>query len=102
MISYWDRDTTGQTTSVGGGQPKTTRELQSPTDFTTAGTDGSPNIYAPWGNFWCNPNTGEEMQSPSQPTGFIPIWDLGTDEEYPALNCVVGGLEAQGRARRTP
>ena len=95
VTSFWDRNTTGLSTSQGGGQPKTTVELQSPTDFA-----GSP--YEVWGNFWCNPNTGEEMQSTSQPIGFIPIWDLGTDEEYPALNYVVGGLEAQGRARRTP
>ena len=42
--SYWDKDTTGLSTSGGGGQGNTTEELQMPTDF--AGS-----LYEVWGNF---------------------------------------------------
>ncbi len=88
--SYWDNQTTEQATSGGDlGNGQTTTELQSPTSFT--------GIYASWGNFWCNPNTGEERTSSSRPTGFDPVWDLGSSTQYPALNCMPGGLSAQGR-----
>ncbi len=96
--SYWDNETTGQSASARNlGEGKTTLELQSPTDFTTVGADGLANIYADWDNFWCDPNTGEEIENPSQPPGFVRRWDLGTSSQYPALNCVPGGLSAQGR-----
>ena len=56
-----------------------------------------------WGNFWCNPNTVEEtIESTSQPLGFVRVWDLGTNYEYPALNCMPGGLSAQGRVDAFP
>ncbi len=88
--SYWDTDTTGQSDSAGsGGEGKTTSELQMPTTFT--------GIYADWGNFWCHPDTGEVREQASMPTGFLPVWDLGTTTQYPALNCTPGGPEAQGR-----
>ena len=91
--SYWDTDTTGQDTSAGsGGEGKTTSELQTPVTFT-----GTDNIYAAWGNFWCHPDTGEVLEQSSMPPGFLPVWDLGTTTQYPVLNCVVGGLEPQGR-----
>ncbi len=89
--SYWNTTTTGQS---GSGESKTEEELRTPS--TTSGFAGT--IYEVWGNFWCNPDTGEEIESPSQPPGnFVRVWNLGTDQEYPALNCVVGGLEPQGR-----
>ena len=96
--SYWDNETTGQSASARNlGVGKTTLELQSPTDFTTVGADGLANIYAAWGDFWCDPNTGEEIENPSQPPGFVRRWDLGNRTQYPALNCVPGGFSAQGR-----
>ncbi len=85
--SYWDTETTGQLTSA-GGDGQSTVQLQG-ASFT--------GIYALWGNFWCNPNTGEETESTSQPIGFVRVWDLGESSQYPALNCMPGGLSAQGR-----
>ena len=89
--SYWDRETTEQPTGVGNlGRGKTTAELQSPTEF--AGS-----IYQDWGNFWCDPNTGEVMESRSKPAaGYVRVWDLGSDEQYPALrSCTPGGSVRQ-------
>ena len=60
--SYWDRTTSGQTTSV-GGVSGTTADLQSPTTST--------GIYSSW--------SGE-------------IWDFGTSEQYPALKYSDGTL----------
>ncbi len=86
-LSYWDTDTTGQThsacnripgdpsspifrdrlerslrdTTVGG---KTTSELQTPTS--------ASGIYSTWG-----PITVDGVS--------IPVWDFGTDEQYPIL-----------------
>ena len=76
----------------GFGEGHSTLELQNPITFT--------GIYADWGNFWCDPNTGDEMEDdteagPGDP--FIRVWDLGTSSQYPALNCMPGGLSAQGR-----
>ncbi len=88
--SYWNTTATGR---EGGGESKTKEELQMPS--TTSGVAGS--IYEVWGNFWCDPDTGEEVEAATRPDGFLSVWNLGTDEEYPALNCVVGGLEPQGR-----
>ncbi len=88
--TYWDNQTTMQSMSAGNlGVGYNTTALQSPTDFT--------GIYADWGNAWCNTNTGEDITSSSQPLGFIRVWDLGNSTQYPALNCVPGGLSAQGR-----
>ena len=53
--SYWDTQTTGQSSSAGGAG-KTTRELQQPT--------GASGIYAGWG---------------------AEYWDFGTSRQYPAL-----------------
>ncbi len=85
--SYWDTETTGQSTGA-GGDGQSTVQLQG-ASFT--------GIYALWGNFWCNPNTGEETESTSQPIGFVRVWDLGESSQYPALNCMPGGISAQGR-----
>ena len=89
--SYWD-----STMNTGGGlgQGNTTAELQMPTADNFDGT-----LYATWGRFWCNPNSDpgsdEVTESDLRPAGFLPVWDLGTDTQYPALNCVPGGLAAQ-------
>ena len=76
----------------GGGVGRTTVQLQNPTTFT-----GTNNIYADWGNFWCDPNTGEEVESETEPNDdrFIRAWDLGTADEYPALTCTPGGAARQ-------
>ena len=92
--SYWDNITTGQSTSAGNkGEGKTTDELQMPTDF--AGS-----IYEVWGNFVCDPNTGDVMESSD---GSIPansrfteyVWDLGNEMQYPVLNCHPVSVEEQ-------
>ncbi len=87
--SYWDNQTTMQSMSAGNlGEGHSTRDLQSPTDFT--------GIYADWGNAWCNPNTGAESTT-ELPAPFVRVWDLGNSTQYPALSCVPGGLSAQDR-----
>ena len=88
--SYWDRETTGRHPGVDNlGRGKTTAELQSPTEF--AGS-----IYKDWGNFWCDPSTGEVMESRSRPAaGYMRVWDLGSDTQYPALSCASGGSVRQ-------
>ena len=92
-VSYWDNETTGQSTSAGGGTGQTVAMLQNPTNFT--------GIYADWGNFWCDPNTGDEMESAAElEDPFVRVWDLGTSSQYPALNCMPGGLAAQGRDKQ--
>ena len=58
--SYWDTQTSGQSSSA-GGIGKTTRELQSPTSNT--------GIYANW--------------DPA-------VWDFGTSSQYPALKSGAG------------
>ncbi len=96
-VSYWDTDTTG----VNASQQEpglTTAELQMPARISDEDRGFANTIYATWGNFWCDPDTGEVMESsddagPGDP--FIRVWDLGTSEQYPALNCVPGGTEAQ-------
>ena len=88
--SYWDTQVSGQSASS-GGVGYNTAQLQSPTNFT-----GADNIYAAWGNAWCNPNTGAES-STELPAPFVRVWDLGNSTQYPALNCLPGGLSAQGR-----
>ena len=51
-----------------------------------------------WGNFWCDPNTGDEMEDSSD-TGpgdpFIRVWDLGDANQYPVLNCLPVSVEEQ-------
>ena len=87
--SYWNTDIQMLSTGGGGGVGRTTVQLQSPTDFT--------GDYALWGNLWCDPNTGDEMESETEPDDdrFIRAWDLGTAEQYPALTCTPGGAERQ-------
>ncbi len=89
--SYWDNETTGQPASAKGlGMGLPTAELKAPEnpDFT--------GIYDLWGNFWCDPNTGEERESATElDAPFVRVWDLGTADQYPALRCVPGGLARQ-------
>ncbi|MCH9665699.1 MAG: thrombospondin type 3 repeat-containing protein [Gammaproteobacteria bacterium] len=84
--SYWDANVSfadGVMPLPGNtaGSDRTPDELRNPTTFR--------NIYANWGNAYCDPNTGEYFPTAPNPRGdFIRIWDLGTDAQYPALNCV--------------
>ena len=90
--SYWD--STINTAGGGRGQGNTTAELQMPTADNFNGT-----LYATWGRFWCDPNSdpgsNEVTESDLQPAGFLPVWHLGNSTQYPALNCMPGGLAAQ-------
>ncbi len=92
--SYWNTETTMRSTSATNstgdvfGMGLTTAELQGPTDFT--------GDYEFWGNFWCDPNTGDEMESAAAlDAPFVRVWDLGNSTQYPALNCMPGGLARQ-------
>ncbi len=62
--SYWDSNTSMQTTSMGGGTSKTTVELQMPTNRTA-----EIGIYANW-------NSAD--------------WDFGTSQTYAALRYAIG------------
>ncbi len=87
--SYWDRNTTGQSASSGGGTRATTAQLQNPITF-------SGSIYANWGNFWCDPNTGAERTSTTPLSApYVRVWDLGTANQYPVLNCLPVSAEEQ-------
>ena len=62
--SYYDRETSGQS-DTGKGEPKTTAELQTPTDYT--------GIYADW-NIDVDGVTGNDNP-----------WVFGADNQYPVL-----------------
>ncbi|MCH9664797.1 MAG: hypothetical protein K0U41_03010 [Gammaproteobacteria bacterium] len=94
--SYWDTTTLTPSAnislpinSIGMGLP--TAALQSGTS-TSAGTNS---IFSEWDNGYCNPTTGEFRDSTA--TDFVRAWDLGTDTEYPALNCLFDFTPAQQR-----
>ena len=74
--SYWNSETSGITggSVADKSEGKTTDELQMPTGFT-----GS--IYATWENDLCADGTA--------------AWDLGLNNQYPALNCTPNGLTPQ-------
>ncbi len=99
IASYFDNETTGQSSGAGTGTgrvgigmgetSRTTKMLQNP-DFM--------GDYADWGNFWCHPGTAEirmdtDDDGPGAP--FIRAWDLGTAQQYPALTCTPGGVARQ-------
>ena len=86
--TYWDLNTTGISAN-GDSRGKTTQVLQSQTTF--------EGIYANWGNFWCDPKTGEFITDVRSPlaTDANRAWDLGNSTQYPALTCTSGGAERQ-------
>ena len=71
--SYWDSVLFNEMGNT-FGTPQTTAALQSPTE--------AAGIYADW--------TGTCPNDES-----LNIWDFGTDTQYPALNCPLGGLTDQ-------
>ena len=75
--SYWNTETTGQLTSVGGGQGKTTTDLIAPTGYT--------GIYQDW-----NVNV-DGVAGADDP------WDFGASSQYPVLKF---GYDAGGVARQ--
>ena len=77
LVSFWDRQTTGQETSA-GGQGKTTAELQEPTGYT--------GIYAGW-----NADLDDADGDRDPATGADDFWDFGTSSEYPALKFDLDG-----------
>ncbi len=89
IASYWDNTTLTppdtrmlNVSKFGNGQ--TTAVLTNQISFT-----GTGNIYATWGDAYCNPNTGEYRATAPSPLGdFVRVWDLGDTDEYPANNCI--------------
>ena len=77
--SYWDNETVSARADD-WGEPKTTLVLGY-SDFA-----GNP-IYATW--------TGVCPNNATQP-----VWDFGTDTQYPAITCTPGGVAVQPRATR--
>ena len=76
--SYWNSDTSGVTRTIGSTtgniEGRTTAQLQMPTDF-------ADSIYVNWEDDMCDDGTD--------------AWDLGLNNQYPALNCTPGGADAQ-------
>ena len=86
--SYWDANVSfvnaPQLISNMAGSSQTTTALTNQTTFT-----GTDNIYAIWGDAYCNPNTGEYRATAPDTIGdYIRVWDLGEGDQYPAINCV--------------
>ena len=91
--SYWD-ETSLQFNKSGGGEPKTTQELQNTTDYS--------GIYVSWNHEeandellrWCDTD-GNGRIDPSEQADDNTLWHFGTRQDYPLLSCVAGGLEFQ-------
>ena len=66
--SYWDRQTTGQSASAGGGLAKNPRQLRE--------HQGATDIFSAWDGLTVDP-TGAGDDHP---------WHFGTQEQYPVLN----------------
>ena len=95
--SYWDTRTSrvnvgignddaddsgaidGTETAQDGATGKTTRELQSPTDYADADPD-TEDIYADW-----NLNVDDDLTTGDVSTGADDPWDFGTGSQYPVL-----------------
>ena len=103
--SYWDSTVLSPVdrrnfSTVTHGQGKPTTDLQ--------GTTGFSNIFAAWGNGWCDAATSEFTTDPSHPLATMPnadanrFWDLGAANEYPAMNCLPNNFTpAKQRAAMT-
>ena len=78
--SYWDSEKSGQESSFGGGDAKTTEALKAP-------TDGDLGIYSTWASGTCADGT-------------TLVWEFGTSSDYPALRCTPNGLPAQEHLRQ--
>ena len=81
--SYWDTQTSGQTSGVGGGdstgaQGRTTAQLQSPIGYT--------GIYSTW-----NADLDNADGDDNSATGTDDFWDFGTSNQYPALKADLDG-----------
>ena len=81
--SYWDTQTSGETTGVGDGNPtgvqgRTTAQMQSPTGYT--------GIYSTWDRDLDNAD-GDDNSA----TGADDFWDFGTSSQYPALKADLDG-----------
>ena len=88
LDSYWadglnqlDRSNGGGVTA---GQAVSLTSLRQPTNF--AG------IYESWSGAWCDPSTGEFIDSPFDPLVLqgkaSKVWDLGDSTELPVLSCL--------------
>ena len=77
------------------GMGLSTSALQTPVNFT-----GTDNIYANWANTWCDPTTGEFTTDSNSALAIDAnrVWDLGTANEYPAINCFATFSPAAQRA----
>ena len=75
--SYWNSDTSGVTRTIGSttgnSEGRTTAQLQILTDFI--------GIYATWATNMCDDGSR--------------AWNLGLNDQYPALTCTPGGAPAQ-------
>lgn len=77
VSSYWDTETTGQSSAVGEGrvsnvEGKTTAELQGPTDYV--------GIYADWLTDY-----DDDDEDCDKATGVEDVWEFGRSSDYPTL-----------------
>ena len=83
--NYWDTSTSGQSTSAGGSGVvgKTTRQLQTPTDYT--------GIYANWNADLDNADNDNDAT-----TGKDNPWTFGNKMQYPMLQYKMMSTDPQG------
>ncbi len=99
--SYWDNQVNmGTVINTFPGDRdagRSTEALRQPDNAT--GFGGS--LYESWGNFWCDPQTGDfrVLQTPPAETGFIQAWNLGNSSQYPVLTCTPDTPAAQWQAQ---
>ncbi|MCH9665912.1 MAG: thrombospondin type 3 repeat-containing protein, partial [Gammaproteobacteria bacterium] len=73
----------------GVGVAKSSIELRLPVDFV-----GS--LYDNWKDLWCNPLTSDIQTSvPAPGNDWVRLWDLGSNSDYPVMNCANAKKSAQ-------
>ncbi len=93
IASYWDRDTSG-VNSGRSGDPKSTSDLRSPTDYDGiyATWDDNPVIFDVGGMIdeplavWCDEDNSGSIEA-GERSDDNRIWDFGTPSQYPAIRC---------------
>ena len=68
--SYWDSTVSGLPTSDGNGESRTSEELKM----------GTGNTYTEWAHSCLNDDE-------------TPVWDFGTDKQYPVIQCTPNFLD---------
>ena len=93
LVSFADGRTRDFNSTLGKGISKLM--LQTPTKFI--------DIYEEWGGLWCDlSSTPLLLTSSSSSATADNIWQLGTNTEYPVLNCLPLSIQEQGQIAGAP